>query len=125
MNEKGFVVNLAVYPFDILVWFGEDIAKMGKKLKKHISSAEVDELLAQDFDRGKTCLFSTSQTVLWLPKPPQDAGDMAALNHEIFHAVSLILNKVGMKLDDSEEAYAYLIQYVSEQIYRKLPMFSS
>ena len=36
------------------------------------------------------------------------------LSHEIFHVVCNIMSKVGIVLhDDSEEAYAYLIGYIT------------
>lgn len=125
MKRSGFIVSLKVYPFDIFVWFGYDIERMGKKLKKYVSHTEVDEFTAQSFNRGKTCQFSSGQTVIWLPNSPQSVDELSVLNHEIFHAVTLILNKVGIRLsEDSEEAYAYLIQYVSKQIYLHLPIFS-
>ncbi len=121
MKGHGFVVNLQVYPFDILVWFGSTDS-MGKWLKKYLAKEDVEALLSHEFRKGKCAMLPTGQTVLWLPRVPQDAGDMATLSHEIFHAVCFILDKIGMRLDDSsEEAYAYLIQYVSKQIYQKIP----
>jgi hypothetical protein len=45
----------------------------------------------------------------------------ATVSHEIFHMAHSLLSGVGMKLsDDSEEAYAYLIGYVTEQFYNNL-----
>lgn len=46
---------------------------------------------------------------------PITAGTIA---HEVFHAASFILDSVGVWLDDaSEEAYATLIDYITDSIY--------
>jgi len=43
--------------------------------------------------------------------------DWRYLAHEIFHCVHWILNDVNMRLsDDSEEAYAYLTEYLDNQL---------
>lgn len=46
---------------------------------------------------------------------PYDRGILA---HEVFHVVCFIMEHVGMKLhDSSDEAYAYLTSYLTEEIY--------
>ena len=40
------------------------------------------------------------------------------ISHEIFHAASCLLRKRGMKLSSSsEEAYAYLIDWMTDKVY--------
>lgn len=49
------------------------------------------------------------------PETPEDFG---ILVHEIFHCVSMILRDLGFKLKDaSDEAYAYLIGYLTKKVY--------
>ena len=47
---------------------------------------------------------------------------MAIVAHESLHAASFILQSVGMEFDTekSEEAYAYLTQFISYKIYQKI-----
>ena len=55
-----------------------------------------------------------------------DIDDFVTLNHEIFHCTILILKRIGVSLsDDSEEAYAYLYEYITKMIYSKTTKFSS
>lgn len=46
---------------------------------------------------------------------------LSVLCHEIFHAVNNILSFIGISLsDESEEVYAYTIDYVTEKIFSYL-----
>lgn len=52
--------------------------------------------------------------VIWLRKGKAKAGELA---HEAFHAAHWILQSKGLWLtDSSEEAYAYLIQFIVKSI---------
>jgi len=116
-----FVVNCQIYPFDILVYFGTDFKPLFKELKKYINNTDLSELKQMRFKAGKTVMFSTGQTLLWLKNKPKSISDLATLQHEIFHCANFILNRVGIQLDDnSDEAYAYLIEYLTKQIYKEI-----
>jgi hypothetical protein len=46
---------------------------------------------------------------------------IALLSHEIFHLVCAIFRDIGMKFsEDSEEAFTYYLQYLTENILNKL-----
>jgi len=52
---------------------------------------------------------------------PIDPASHGTLAHEIFHAIDFVLRDVGMVLSEqSYEAYAYLIGYLTKEIYKKL-----
>lgn len=66
-------------------------------------------------------MFPTGQTLLWLNEKPNSVSGLATLNHEIFHCACFILERVGIVYSESsDEAYAYLIEYLTKQIYNKL-----
>lgn len=112
-----FIIDCEVYPFQILVYFG-DKKGLRKELKKYDKSfiKEVGEI-----KQGKTVIFSTGQTLLWLKHKPKSINDLSLLSHEIFHCTCFILNRCGIQLSDSsDEAFAYLIQYLTKQIYNEL-----
>ena len=45
--------------------------------------------------------------------------EMGLLQHEIFHTVGFFMSEINTPLKNStHEAYAYLIQYLTEQIYK-------
>lgn len=52
---------------------------------------------------------------------PKSVTDYGTLAHEIFHAVTFILTRIGMSLtNESDEAYAYLIGYLTKEIYKHI-----
>lgn len=58
--------------------------------------------------------------VIRMANYPITVTDYGILQHEIFHAIDQILKYIGMTLsDDSDEAYAYLIEYVTREIYKR------
>lgn len=63
---------------------------------------------------GGLCIISVKDFDI---KNPDHMGTLA---HEIFHAADLILREKGLRLDDSsDEAWAYLIGYITKQFYSK------
>jgi hypothetical protein len=75
-----------------------------------------------DIPQAVACTFNLEcDALIYSPSVPKEA----AMIHEIFHAARHILNIVGIDLsDDTEEAYAYLIEYLSDQILPWLRTFS-
>lgn len=62
-----------------------------------------------------------NQRVIRMANYPITVIDYGILQHEIFHAADLALRHMGITLsDDSDEAYAYLIEYLTTEIYKKL-----
>lgn len=103
---------------------GETDKVLLKTLKKYGLENEDPTLWKFETDtvRGRACMFTGNQSLIRLrhyPKSPRCFGELA---HEIFHVVEFILTKTGMKLKYgvSDEAYAYLIQFITTEIYKKL-----
>ncbi len=117
-----FIVKGEIYPFDILVSFGDDKRRVRKKLSKILpDKSVVKEFKIPTLSSGRTTMFSTGQTFLWLKEKPTSINGLAILNHEIFHCVCFILERIGIThSSDSDEAYAYFIQYLTEKIYDEL-----
>lgn len=124
MKKKSlnFIIPLTVYPFDVMVSISESDEVLFDKLKKKgVDVADTNLHVYSDTQRGRTILFKGNQTLVRmyeLRDTPEWHGNLA---HEIFHAVEFILERVGMKLTiDSDEAYAYLIGYITTEIYKHL-----
>lgn len=116
-----FIIDCQVYPFQILVYFGQDKKPLYKELKKRLPKSAIDTLKTFDFKVGKSVMFPTGQTLLWLNEKPNSVSGLATLNHEIFHCACFILERVGIVYSESsDEAYAYLIEYLTKQIYNEL-----
>ena len=116
-----FIIDCQVYPFQILVYFGQDKKPLYKELKKRLPKSAIDTLKTFDFKVGKSVMFPNGQTLLWLNEKPNSVSGLATLNHEIFHCACFILERVGIVYSESsDEAYAYLIEYLTKQIYNEL-----
>lgn len=120
----NFIIPLVVYPFDVMISIGETNEQIDKHLSKYNLTPEDVSLatITSSTVQGRTVMFSSNQTLIRLKDYPVTNRNWADLSHEIFHAVAFIMWKIGMPLEinKSDEAYAYLISYISEEIYKKL-----
>lgn len=123
-KKLNFIVPLIVYPFDVMVSFGESNEEIDKHLKKYgLTSDDVSlATYTSKTVQGRTVMFASNQTLIRLNQIPKTDIEFGNLAHEIFHAVSYIMHRIGMplKIKKSDEAYAYLISYLTEEIYKKL-----
>lgn len=119
-KSDNFIVPLVVYPFDIMVSLGETDDQLKKVWENKFGLSWQDDMSLNG--DGRCIVTDKNQTLIRLRYYPKDNYDYACLQHEIFHAVSMILNVMGMKLEImvSCEAYAYLIGYLTRQIYDKI-----
>ena len=123
------MVPMAIYHTSLLVIIG-------------MSDKEVEEVLLQyeGFDRGSKEMkksagwrfdnckkvghvtrFDNNAMLLRLREYPTTPEDYGIIAHEVFHVVELLFERVGMPLaDSSSEAYAYLIGYVTQEIFKQL-----
>jgi len=126
MNDTlKLIIPLVIYPFDIMVMMGYSDEEVREELSRYSSISESDidlAMLKKETVRGRTVLFESNQTFIRTPEIPTTPLDYGFLQHEIFHAVTYILYRVGMKLKIgySDEAYAYLVGYVTERIYSEI-----
>ena len=126
MDKKGtyFIVNLGIFPFDIMFSVNESDATLLKRLRKY--GVDNEELLKFVYDyensNGRTKMFSTNHTVIRLSDFDDRYKFIGTLSHEIFHAVTFIYDRIGIKyeLGVSDEAYSYAIGYVTRIAYEKL-----
>lgn len=124
MKNKNFVIPLVVYPFDVMFSFGQTDDELLKTLSKSLTDDEIKDKKLWSVEKngdGRTVLFGSGQTLIRMPKVPKTCKEYGALQHEIFHATEFILNHIGMSLcRKSDEAYAYLIGYLTTEIYKKI-----
>ena len=70
---------------------------------------------------GRTVMLLGGQTILRLDIVKSKPDFYACLAHEVFHAVEFLFDRIGLKLsDDSGEAFAYQMQYLTRSILEKL-----
>lgn len=106
-----------IYPFDLIVFFGGTYTEIEVYLKDVLPEYIHTEINTLDRNSsGRTVMFSSGQTVIKLKNKPTHG----VIAHEIFHAVEFLFNRLGSKLTlSSDEAYAYMIEYITNEIYKK------
>ena len=118
MKGLNKIIPVDIYNTDLLLVIGttEDLENA---LKEHFGEEEGEKgyaLMAEDISDislGRSALLECGAVALWMP----DASDKATMAHEIFHIATYIMEKVGIRLShDSDEAYAYLIGYITRKI---------
>jgi hypothetical protein len=128
--KKGlnFIIPLHIYPFDIMFSVGQTDKDFTKSLKLALPKSLYKEMKDNTIFhlepgcRGRTAIhLSGGQTIIRLPSKPSTPQEFGTVSHEIFHGVDFIFNKIGIPLSEySDEAYAYLIGYVTEKFYEEV-----
>lgn len=128
-TSKGgsyFIVSLEVYPFDVMVSFNETDKVLLKRLIDYGNSEEdcVDLMNLPDTTLARFSMLPSNQTIIRLKKQGNKYALIGVISHEIFHAATFILAKIGMTMEigSSDEAYAYLVQYLTESVCRELKL---
>lgn len=120
MKQKGinFIISYVIYPFDCMFSFGETDDQLFKLLrKKGISDPEECKI----HGNARCVMFAGGQTVVRLKSIPKMPHEFGWLQHEIFHAVEFLLNRIGVELcRQSDEAYCYLIEYLTKEVYKRI-----
>ena len=72
-------------------------------------------------ERGRFFLLNSGLAVIWIRPGQSPEVTASTLIHEITHASFGILDKVGISpCRESEEAYAYLTEYLTWEAWKKL-----
>lgn len=126
MSKKDkdlFVVDFGTYPFELLVCFGEDRGPMYRYLLKNdVPEEYVDDLKNHSFGVEFSALHDDKGTsILWLTERPNTPYYQGLLSHEVYHAVCNLFDYIGLDYNKgSEEAFAYMIGYLTEEIYKRI-----
>lgn len=118
------IISIDIYGRDVMVHFGEK-----KHLKARLSkifgcekSSEIVSMISGE-EKGKSFLLPGGQMILYMPNLPKDINGLSILAHEIFHIANFTLEKAGINLtSDSDEAYSYLIEFLTKKILAMLPI---
>ena len=113
MSKDATLIDYHVYPFQVYVsneTYEELVVSLKNKLPECIHS-EIRQL--EDTRVARTIMLSTGQTIIWFKALPT----FGLIAHEAFHAVSFLMKRVGIRFFlESEEAYAYPVQYLCEEM---------
>lgn len=126
-EKNSYLIDLAIFKRNLLVIFG-DKEQLIKEVRKYHTEEELEGVL-EGFtfkEDGKTVYDAKFNTFfIWMPEKPKTAQEAGTLAHEVFHATCAMLENIGMSLsDDSEEAYAYTIGFITEKLNEAMLTFS-
>ena len=111
-----FIMDGGSYPMTIEVIINPDVEIAAEYVKDNLDST----ITACEFDgaAGLTFDFQDGKPgLIWL----SDINDPGIINHELLHATVNLMRYSGVSLSDSsEEAYAYQLQYLTNQFYNKI-----
>lgn len=116
MIEK--VISIDIYNIDILFVVSSK-QELEQALKKHLDKEEAEDsynVMIRDIGDntlGRSASLNSGQIVLWV----KNANDKGTIAHEIFHIACYIMERSGISLcHESDEAYAYLIGYITNKV---------
>lgn len=116
-------IDCGVFPADVIVAYSDTV----EDLKEDIGDLIPDEYRNLDvWDRefrgtlsGRTVSLENGQVVIWFKE-----CSPGLISHEAFHATEFILEYFGIRYSEETcEVYAYLIQYITENIFFNLREF--
>lgn len=101
-----------------MVSIGETDAELKKRFDKF--NLVYYNYFEHPLKKARSTLFDTGQTIIRFRSP--ESVDHDTISHEVFHAVTHLLDFIGMplNLDHNDEAYAYLVGYLTKSIYEKI-----
>ena len=122
-ENKLHLIPLDIYMRDVAIiissW-GDAIKAISDQMKK----GERKELMRSEplpSERGRYFTLISGLSVIWIRKGLSPTATNSTLIHEIVHASIGILKSIGVSLcSKSEEAYAYLIEYLVLEAQSKL-----
>jgi hypothetical protein len=122
--KKAFVLNTGCYRQDIIVTMnmrGNDIEKLFKKWQvKPLSEEFKTAINEKEHGTGLYFYHSKSQHRLITLFPSNYQNAIAVFDHEKTHCVADVLRYIGIELtEDTEEAYAYLSEWLMLQFLKK------
>jgi hypothetical protein len=117
MKSKKIV--LPIYPFEFMVSIGQTNSQLLTDFNKYWDEPNYREMVKEDvenmdYDYSAYFKIYNCQVGIFRFKKKPTSGIIV---HECFHACSKLMKRIGQELvDESEESYAYLMQYIFEQI---------
>ncbi len=123
MHAINFTIALELLPFDIHVFFNEKDENVIKMLGNlGLDKYEIEHIIKLPNEvKGKVMICQNNETVMRLKTVSEDILP-GVIAHESFHAVSMILEQIGVKFNPmcSEEIYTYTLEYVVNKIHYHL-----
>lgn len=105
----------STFDMDVTVLVTEDIDYALKYVRENLDST----VTIQDFDARAVSfpIVDGKSPIIWMAT----TDDQGVIAHEIFHTALNIMYWAGMELNsETEEAFAYEVQYLTNQLYNQI-----
>lgn len=118
-----FLVHLDPFAHDVLFSLGGPFSPVAGYLTRCGVDRKGVQEIQEEFNRralrhdvARTWHLSSGQQIIQAPVPTSP-GKIAMLGHEVLHAVSWVLRRVGVEhTEATEEVYCYLHQHVMTEV---------
>lgn len=132
LKNKGFSIPLGIYPFTIFISFGslDNFKKLFIKdeYMNKITEEGYNDIIFhfnnEDDYTAKTLQLNNGNILIHfkhLHFPNSNGYIVNTIAHESLHAVEMVLNRIGMKLNSkTDEAYCYLLGWIVEKIMEEI-----
>ena len=108
------VIPIEVYGHDIVVSIGQTDSDLYEHIKGNISEKKFDKRFSNQKSIATTFKLKTGCILIRFKDDIDNPGIVA---HEAFHAIVYLFDKIGIEYAyESEEAYAYALEYLTNQI---------
>ena len=108
------VIPIDVYGHDIVVSIGQTDNDLYEHIKENISEKKFDKRFSNQKSIATTFKLKTGCILIRFKDDIDNPGIVA---HEAFHAIVYLFDKIGIEYAyESEEAYAYALEYLTNQI---------
>ena len=118
-KQDKFEIQGTSIDLNVTILVTEDTAKAAAFVRANLDSS----VIGSDFDcRGVTFPSQDGKPIIiWLP----NLKDKGVISHELFHATLSKMQWANIPLtDDTEEAYAYELQYLTNQFNNHVRRFN-
>lgn len=111
---RMLVIPTVSFPYDLMYAENVGVDVVANELETYSVKLESEEIkYLQEDTLGHTLQLRGNQTLIYF----KDKPDEGLIAHEVFHAVWMILGRMGVEpSEDSNEVYAYLIEYFVREI---------
>lgn len=127
MIEPNFyVIPLHIYPSNIYISVNQtDEMFREELLAKEVSKQDIDNFLDRpDNEPGLTGILENGNVLIRFKHYDETMSEpytRKTIVHESFHATVCVMDFIGASLDhSSEESYAYLLEYIFQEICKKV-----
>ena len=108
------VIPIDVYGHDIVVSIGQSDDDLYEHIRENISKKKFDKKMTNQKSIATTFKLKTGCILIRFKDDIDNPGIVA---HEAFHAIVYLFEKIGIEYAyESEEAYAYTLEYLTNQI---------